>query len=88
MTYLFVNPLLVHIQTIRKLTFGPDRIVEGGPKASFGTVYQSRDHEFFENPFWSNSFEGEPTAGFDHVITNFEEEFGCTKTELACIWVT
>ena len=45
-----LSPLLVHFQTIRKPTFGPDRIVEGGPKASFGTVYQSRDHEFFENP--------------------------------------
>jgi len=38
-TYLFDNQLLVHIQTIRK--------IEGGPKASFGTVYQSRNHDFF-----------------------------------------
>ena len=43
------NLILVHFQTHRKLIFGPARTNEGESKAGFRTVYQSRDHELFEN---------------------------------------
>ena len=45
---LFENPLLIHFQTDRKLTFDPVRTNGGGSKVSFRTVYQSCDHELFE----------------------------------------
>ena len=49
MLNLFENLILIHFQTVRKLNFDPVRTNEGGSKLSFRTVYQSRDHELFEN---------------------------------------